>query len=79
MLEIGKDGWVKCWLNITDFIEREHNMVRFKDGVPVGIWYSQHAWGEACLWDDEACLSKQGDRVRVPLPLLPSLLTLRSQ
>ncbi|KAK4941041.1 hypothetical protein LTR10_018962 [Elasticomyces elasticus] len=40
----------------------EHNMVRFKDGVPVGIWYSQHAWGEACLWNDEACLSKQGDR-----------------
>ncbi|KAI1610136.1 hypothetical protein EDD36DRAFT_445611, partial [Exophiala viscosa] len=40
----------------------EHNMVRFQEGVPVGIWYSQHAWGEACLWDDVACLSKEGDR-----------------
>ncbi|KAJ9504146.1 hypothetical protein H2202_000202 [Exophiala xenobiotica] len=40
----------------------EHNMIRFKDGVPYGIWFSQHGSGEVCLWEDTACLSKQGDR-----------------
>ena len=38
-------------------------MIRFKDGVPYGIWFSQHGSGEVCLWEDTACLSKQGDRV----------------
>ncbi|KAL6252693.1 hypothetical protein RBB50_000412 [Rhinocladiella similis] len=40
----------------------EHNMIRFKDGMPYGMWFSQHGSGEVCLWEDEACLSKQGDR-----------------
>jgi hypothetical protein len=25
----------------------EHNMIRFKDGVPQHVWYSQHSFGEA--------------------------------
>ena len=29
---------------------REHNMIRFKDGKPTGIWYSQHASGEAIYY-----------------------------
>ena len=29
----------------------EHNMIRFKDGVPQAIWYSQHAYGEAFTYD----------------------------
>ncbi|KIW18849.1 hypothetical protein PV08_03138 [Exophiala spinifera] len=40
----------------------EHNMIRFKDGEPYGIWFSQHGSGEVCLWEDKACLSKEGDR-----------------
>jgi hypothetical protein len=40
----------------------EHNMIRFKDGKPTGIYFSAHGSGEACDWDGEACLSKQGDR-----------------
>lgn len=39
-------------------------MIRFKDGVPYGMWFSQHGFGEVCLWEDEACLSMQSDRVR---------------
>lgn len=42
---------------------REHNMIRFKDGNPTGIWYSQHAYGEACSWEDETCFLKDGNRV----------------
>ncbi|CAH0045708.1 unnamed protein product [Clonostachys solani] len=30
----------------------EHNMIRFKDGKPVGIWYSQHRDGAAYQWGD---------------------------
>jgi Vacuolar protein sorting-associated protein 62 len=40
----------------------EHNMIRFKDGKPTGIYFSAHGSGEACDWNGEACLSKQGDR-----------------
>jgi hypothetical protein len=40
----------------------EHNMIHFKAGKPMGIWFSQHAFGQACDWADETCLSKQGDR-----------------
>ncbi|ETI23448.1 hypothetical protein G647_05250 [Cladophialophora carrionii CBS 160.54] len=28
----------------------EHNMIRFKDGKPTAIWYSQHASGEALYY-----------------------------
>ncbi|KAI4209037.1 MAG: hypothetical protein LQ351_007985 [Letrouitia transgressa] len=37
----------------------EHNMVRFKNGVPQSVWYSQHSYGEAFTY---ACLEKQGQR-----------------
>lgn len=28
----------------------EHNLVRFENGVPTAVWYSQHANGEAFAW-----------------------------
>lgn len=37
----------------------EHNMVRFKNGVPQAVWYSQHAYGEAFTY---AAVEKQGIR-----------------
>ncbi|KAI4104591.1 MAG: hypothetical protein L6R37_003195 [Teloschistes peruensis] len=37
----------------------EHNMIRFANGKPTQVWYSQHAFGEAFTYD---CLEKQGDR-----------------
>jgi hypothetical protein len=37
----------------------EHNMVRFKDGKPEEIWYSQHNNGEAF---DFSAVEKMGDR-----------------
>ncbi|KIW25752.1 uncharacterized protein PV07_08907 [Cladophialophora immunda] len=40
----------------------EHNMVRFEDGKPTGVYFSHHTSGEACAWEDGACLSKQGER-----------------
>ncbi|KAK1704431.1 hypothetical protein BDP67DRAFT_212852 [Colletotrichum lupini] len=30
----------------------EHNMIRFHDGKPTGIYYSQHSSGSAYKWDD---------------------------
>ncbi|RFU23746.1 hypothetical protein B7463_g12592, partial [Scytalidium lignicola] len=29
----------------------EHNMIRFKDGVPTAVWYSQHEYGQAFTYD----------------------------
>lgn len=40
-------------------------MVRFENGEPVGIWYSQHRDGSAYDWDDTT-VSKTDGRVRVP-------------
>lgn len=37
----------------------EHNMIRFNNGTPTQVWYSQHGFGEAFTYD---CLEKQGDR-----------------
>ena len=37
----------------------EHNMIRFQNGVPSEVWYSQHANGEAFEY---SCLEKQGVR-----------------
>ncbi|KAK7447223.1 hypothetical protein Landi51_07098 [Colletotrichum acutatum] len=48
----------------------EHNMIRFHDGKPTGIYYSQHSSGSAYKWDDKA-LSVENGRVRDP----PDLLT----
>ncbi|KAH8653631.1 hypothetical protein BX600DRAFT_515886 [Xylariales sp. PMI_506] len=39
----------------------EHNMVRFRDGKPTGIYYSQHSGGAAYDWDDST-LSMQDER-----------------
>ena len=54
-------------------------MIRFRDGEPVGIFYSQHRDGAAFDWDDQS-ISKSGGRVRTGLyPLLgtfPSLFCL---
>ncbi|KAM0251872.1 hypothetical protein ACHAQJ_007985 [Trichoderma viride] len=38
----------------------EHNMVRFRDGKPTGIYYSQHAGGSAYNWNDNALSMKNG-------------------
>ncbi|KAI8937932.1 hypothetical protein NX059_005615 [Plenodomus lindquistii] len=35
----------------------EHNMIRFQDGVPKAVWFSQHANGEAYTF---SCLEKDG-------------------
>jgi hypothetical protein len=40
-------------------LSREHNMVRFKDGTPTHIWYSQHEYGEAYHW---GAVEKLADR-----------------
>lgn len=37
-------------------------MIRFRDGKPIGIWYSQHVTGAAYKWDHKA-LSMKDDRV----------------
>ena len=37
----------------------EHNMIRFSNGVPQAIWYSQHNNGEAFTY---SCVEKQGQR-----------------
>lgn len=37
----------------------EHNMIRFKDGKPQSLWYSQHAYGQAFTY---TAVEKQGIR-----------------
>lgn len=37
-------------------------MVRFRDGKPTGIYYSQHEDGAAYKWDDDT-LSIENERV----------------
>ncbi|KAL6857284.1 hypothetical protein J3F83DRAFT_364731 [Trichoderma novae-zelandiae] len=39
----------------------EHNMIRFRDGEPIGIWYSQHVSGAAYDWDHKG-LSMKDER-----------------
>ncbi|WEW57475.1 hypothetical protein PRK78_002942 [Emydomyces testavorans] len=38
---------------------REHNMIRFQNGQPQAIWYSQHSSGQAFEWD---AVNKRGER-----------------
>lgn len=42
----------------------EHNMIRFQNGVPTYIWYSQHSDGQAFNYK---ILHKTGLRVGVPI------------
>ncbi|MCJ1407428.1 hypothetical protein MMC19_001499 [Ptychographa xylographoides] len=37
----------------------EHNMVRFQNGLPQAVWYSQHSFGEAFTYN---AVQKQGQR-----------------
>ncbi|KAH7130944.1 vacuolar protein sorting-associated protein 62 [Dactylonectria macrodidyma] len=37
-----------------------HNMIRFRDGKPTGIFYSQHVDGMAYDWDDETISKTDG-------------------
>ncbi|QDS76337.1 hypothetical protein FKW77_002752 [Venturia effusa] len=39
----------------------ENNMIRFRDGLPTGIYYSQHSDGQAFDWNDDI-LQKESDR-----------------
>lgn len=41
----------------------EHNMVRFRDGKPIGIYYSQHEGGIAYDWDDSVLTLERDERV----------------
>ncbi|GJD01100.1 vacuolar protein sorting-associated protein 62 [Colletotrichum higginsianum] len=57
----------------------EHNMIRFRDGKPTGMYFSQHVDGESYGWDD-AKLSKVDGRAgppdeSYPTPPPPSNLT----
>ncbi|KAI9766301.1 MAG: hypothetical protein M1835_007212 [Candelina submexicana] len=38
----------------------EHNMIRFSNGKPTAVWFSQHSNGEAFTWD---AVEKRGNRV----------------
>ena len=47
-------------LEIGDHVgDWEHNMIRFQDGLPTQVWFSQHGNGEAFTYD---CLEKMGQR-----------------
>lgn len=45
----------------------EHNMIRFVDGKPSELWYSQHSGGQAFEYD---ALEKYAGGLRVSLPCL---------
>ncbi|KAF2757580.1 hypothetical protein EJ05DRAFT_511370 [Pseudovirgaria hyperparasitica] len=54
-------GLVLGHLNLGNHVgDWEHNMIRFQDGKPTQVWYSQHASGQAFTWD---ALSKEGQRI----------------
>ncbi|KAK1546280.1 vacuolar protein sorting-associated protein 62 [Colletotrichum paranaense] len=38
----------------------EHNMIRFQDGKPTGIYYSQHVDGASFKWDDSTLTKTDG-------------------
>lgn len=41
----------------------EHNMIRFRKGQPMAVWFSQHSRGQAFTY---SCLEKEGIRVSSP-------------
>jgi hypothetical protein len=53
-------GNIVLWHELGDHIgDWEHNMIRFKDGVPQEVWFSQHGNGEAFTYK---ALEKIGKR-----------------
>ncbi len=53
-------GGVYLGFNIGNHVgDWEHNMIRFQDGGPQAIWYSQHSNGEAFTYD---AVSKYNNR-----------------
>ena len=48
----------------------EHNMVRFQNGTPQAVWYSQHDNGEAFTYD---VVEKFTDGLRVRIPCIMAL------
>lgn len=54
-------GGVTFGVNVGNHVgDWEHNMIRFKNGTPQAVWYSQHAEGQAFKY---RALEKQGMRV----------------
>ncbi|KAL1847994.1 hypothetical protein Daus18300_013754 [Diaporthe australafricana] len=58
MLEEGLEPGMHFGDHVGDW---EHNMIRFRDGKPTGIYFSQHSDGAAYDWDDKA-LAMEAER-----------------
>jgi hypothetical protein len=54
----------------------EHTTIRFKDGIPIQVFYSEHSWGAAYRWEDAEKLPSNEKRVRKLLALFFFLKTI---
>lgn len=64
-------GGIYFGFNIGNHVgDWEHTMVRFQDGTPQAIWYSQHSNGEAFTYDATEKYGNGSTRVSVILPSL---------